>query len=377
LGSFEQAMNISNNDAASNLRIIWIDWAKCAALFFILYHHQHHALYMPVRGVEYTFGVTIFTNPFNVPVFLFISGFLTKAASILEPARVQVAKIARTILLPYFAFYLIDLAIVVITKLIVGDDRPLDYKAIFLGMLDGSQWPHNHFGSFMLFGYLWFLWALAWCKAAGIALSALYRKGGDAKSTVYFCAGLIFFIIVGWLVNKSGAHLPFSLNAGLLAIPIYGVGLLMRLQNIHIPAVLKEKSIFIPALILLLAGVIIIPIYNAPEDLWSGNYGRTGYWLFALHIFCGVALICLLCARIKLQPPRLALLWSNGCLAIWALSNAMNALLITYWPFFVEPHPQYLTILFSLAQLALLTPFAWLVLRFAPWLIGKQNAKKY
>jgi fucose 4-O-acetylase-like acetyltransferase len=304
-------------------------------------------------------------------VFFFISGFLTKTTSIFEPVGAQLAKIARTLLLPYFAFYLINLAIAAITKLIVGGERDMDYGAILLGMLDGSASPHTHFG-FMLFGYLWFLWALAWCKVAGMAFAALYRKGGS----VYFCGGLVVSMILGWLVNKFKVHLPFSMNAGLLAIPIYGVGMLMRLKNMRLPAVLKDNSVFIPAALLLLAGSIIIPIYNAPEWFSIGDYGRTSYLLFVAHIFCGITLLCLLCARIKLQTPKLVLLWSNASLAIWALSNVMNVLLTTYWPFFSVPHPEYLAILLSLAQFALLTPFAYLILRFCPWLIGKQSALK-
>jgi fucose 4-O-acetylase-like acetyltransferase len=309
---------------------------------------------------------------FHVPVFFFLSGYLVKAKQFADSTLSQLAKIARTLLLPYFAFYLIDFGIVLLAKQIVGLEGAPDYKGILLGMLDGSQPPNNHIGSGMQFGFLWFLWGLVWCKVAGIVLGKLYRKGGAA----HFCGGLAVALIVGWLVNKLKLHLPFSMNGGLLAIPLYGVGMLLRLQNIHVPAVLKDKSVFIPTALLLLAGAVIIPIYNAPEWFSVGEYGRTGYWLFALHMFCGIALLCLLSSRIKGQAPRLVRLWSNAGLAIWALSNGMFVAFSSYWPFFSKPHSLPLTILLALAQLAVLTPFAYLIQRFCPWLIGKRMVKR-
>jgi acyltransferase len=168
-------------------RVAWVDWLKFIGILAVILGHTASP-----------FSVFIFS--WHMPLFFFLSGFFIKKDEFFGHYVVIQAK---RLLIPYFLFSLIGLA-VGITKNVLLHRPPLnllfELKGIFLSMDMTSLM--NHYGF-----VLWFLPSLFWARIIVFVLQKYIQN------TIFqmVCVGLLF-------VLSLTVDMPFALGTGLNAV---------------------------------------------------------------------------------------------------------------------------------------------------------------
>ena len=132
-------------NAAAN-RINWIDWAKAIAITFVVFGH------IPEERGSFLLN---FIVTFHMPLFFFISGYLTKKEYF---SKETFKKYTHTLIIPYFIYNIITYPFWAFRHIIENpNDRWLEFVKPILGTIFIQQ---TTFCSKPLNGVTWFLVAL-------------------------------------------------------------------------------------------------------------------------------------------------------------------------------------------------------------------------
>lgn len=336
----------------------WLDWLRVLGIYLV------------VLGHVLTDGspVQIVLSNVRMPLFFFLSGLNRRPG---VPWRARLAKDFHGILLPYFAF---SILLYPYWRLVLVPRHPEAYTqdatgtllkpllGILLGVGYDTPW------SSVISVPLWFLVALFLTRALADLLLRLPRNTA-VPATLLLALGAVS-------VRRQGFDLLFSLDSALLALPFYIAGILLpeRARPVHPRG---RPWVHLAAAAALLAAMLPVALANGKVDLNQASVGQSPL-LFVVAAALGI-LACL-ALGFALDPLRLPALryLAASTLAIMALHSPFLGLgrwLLGNW----TGSTDFASL--SLAQSALLAavamgaclPLQWLLLRLAPWTLGRSR----
>lgn len=192
-------------------RILWIDWMKSIGIYLI------------VLGHVWTWGAE-FVYTFNVPLFFFLSGFLSKKY---ESRRIAIRKVFYNLFVPMILIIITNYFIRIVT---LQDHFNL---SMLVRLIEGIR-----IGEWKVCGVMWFVYSLILLKLCYIAfpnkkglvvgasfllLSLLYKNyPTEITWNAFLCVGLAFpFFLLGLILRKFQKQLDsFDNKMVLIAILI-------------------------------------------------------------------------------------------------------------------------------------------------------------
>ena len=192
-------------------RCYYLDFAKVIATFLVIYGHLFSG----------DSTVRLHLYAFHIPLFFFISGVFHKYLN-----KINWGHYIKNILWPTAIF----IVLLIITGLIfLWSDLVEQLRHYLVDIPTGK-----------MYGILWFLFALFWCKVAmDIFLLVNYKL-----LIVLLWAGLLFLPV---FFKKS---LPFGLSNGLMALPFYVAGFYSKRVLIKRKESFKWAGLFLLSLIM-------------------------------------------------------------------------------------------------------------------------------
>ena len=234
-------------NTTTGARLVWIDWMKTIAMYFIIVGH----MFLPHYEFIYVFSVLCF---------FVISGFLSKKEN---DARVFWNKLLWNMIVPMFLLFFIEHTDH-FAKLIYTGAFKWKYlwqaPILALSGMQGEQFAAG--GLYQL----WFVYTLILCK---IVLQYLPSRG---LSFTLAAINTVFIILSVYLHEKCVFVYSSFVNV-LLAMPFFTIGFFLR--------PLKERLSNMKPLMIVLAlflGLIIVWIcgkYNDPVMLYRCDYGSS------------------------------------------------------------------------------------------------------
>ena len=323
-----------------------IDAARAVAIVLVVLGHA--------KGIPAWFATAVYS--FHVPAFFVLSGWFAARRAGDEP-RALTMRLARSLLLPYAAFFFAAYAYWLLTR-DIGEKAQrwgdVPWWDPLSGFVSGIG-PHLYVNP-----ALWFLPALF----VTVLAYALLRRvlPPRALALLSLASGLAW---IAWF-PQVGIRLPFALDVLPVALAFYAVG--AAGAGVQVPRWTPLAAASATALLLSWAA---LAWFNGRVDIVQLRFGASG-WMFFGAALLGTAL--LLSASAAVVRVR-ALQWIGR-----------NTLLIlcTHMPvFFVlsgvasltglfdggKPGPAW-AVLVSLLALALCVPMRALLVGWAPWALG-------
>lgn len=248
-----------------------IDNAKVVCLFLVLFCHIP-----PTSGFFHTFSYI-----FHVPLFFFVAGMFYKNRSISD----VVTHSARTLLLPYFAFNVLLIAILVTISLVgnYGFSSTENLLYPILGVILGSSGTTAPFK--LPGGPSWFLMALF---VARVVFSIILHS---KKKFIIF--EVLLLVVIYQVVRHYLCWAPFSVTGAIIGLPFMVLGYMYKDK---ILAITHAKALWRVVLIILtLVLVAICASANGFVDMFQGSYGRY-FTLYLLGGFTGCLMIIVICS---------------------------------------------------------------------------------
>lgn len=337
--------------ATAAVRDARIDAAKAVAIVLVVLGHA--------KGIPAWFATAVYS--FHVPAFFVLSGWF--AARRGDDAPALAVKLARTLLVPYAAFFFAAYAYWLLTRNIGekaqrwGDVPWWDPLAGFVGGI-GPQLYVNP--------ALWFLPAMF----VTVLAYALLRRVSSPRTLALllpaFALGWIALVSNG-VVLPAGVRLPFALDVLPVALAFYAIG--AAVSGMSLPW--RTPFAAGTAIAVLLLAWAALAWANGRVDVVQLRFGASGATFFAAALLGTALLLGVSAALARVR----ALQWIGR-----------NTLLIlcTHMPvFFVlsgvaslagwfadgKPGPVW-ALSISLIALALCVPMRALLARWAPWALG-------
>lgn len=300
-----------------------------------------------------------FIYAFNVPLFFWISGYLTHG----EPSfGIFFKKCLNSLIIPYFILAFIKCAGFIIKNL---DNVQSIYSigAILSGFhsFDGIEGCGN----------LWFVYTL-------ILLKITYQLSFNNKTLLIT---LTFLSIIGtWIYNINGLSWKWAITNTMLAWPFFMMGNLCSNFWKHIFNKLidriKEMKVLLKIIIVLCLIFVtyFVGVYNGSAALYKGLYGNS-LWLFFIGAITGCLIVLAISVFMDNKKSRCVETISIGTILILVfhrellhpllkLINNANVDIIT---------ENILMFVSSAIVLLVFIPIIYLVKRFFPIVLGRRG----
>lgn len=258
----------------NNKRIAWIDNAKAIAIFFIVLGHR-----LPsgeLCGYLYSF---------HVPMFFFLSGLTFSADK--SPQKYLKEKATR-ILIPYFAFSLVSIAIYCIINLIFHKDG-LSLGQCLLGMLIGTRST----GLMLWNNPLWFLPCLFVLLIFAYIIKRFIFRSNKTVFTVISLAVSVAAVIILYC-TKFYPDAPFGIIQAVNASPYFIIGTLTMqlLYKDEKPKIAPPLWAKVLVSLILIVGGAFLSALNSRTDFAMNDFGKL--WIYAPTAIAGIFGWCLL-----------------------------------------------------------------------------------
>ena len=322
------------------VRTIWIDVAKTVGIFLIVFSH------LVQSGFSDSFLWT-----FHVPLFFFISGYLTKPRS----DREFLGGVTRTLVLPYIYIYAVT---VLLTAVARSDYDVHSILRSLVGMLYGTH------------SYPWFANAALWFLPSLITVQVLYTFCVRRLALSY----LLFLAVSYALYRQHYLNLFFSIDLSLLGLNYFLAGALAHRFDVF-RAVAAHRGRL--AAVALLGAVCTTAAASVGNVWYAGEH-------YALSLGAGLAGILMVISASMLVASLLGS--SHRARAFFTFISA-NTLFIFCFHFFSNPiatallgpvrlgPPLTRAAATAVVSIALLVPFNLLVRRFVPELVGLRRVR--
>jgi len=342
-------------------RLYWVDALKAIAIFFVVLGHIIGSfLFGQVSGSTWWFMA--YVASFHMPVFFFVSGFLLKEEELNNTFLTYLGKRFRSLVIPYFVFAFLTYVPWVLVTRHYGYQRELDispltpFLGIFYGTLKDNWLLHN--------GPLWFL-ACLFVTQVGFYWIGRLRSQHLIVVMLAICAILAYLDY-----TLTSFRSPWSTDVALTAVVFYGVGYLGRNNPllIHKPKAMGAVLILVTCVCLQALSIKFSPGSIMGARIY-GNYGFfllgglsgimswvivTKYMPFSRLISrIGKDAVVILCLQ------DLAFSFITG-VAVWVFSQPLD---------FAEGSI-FVALLYTVGSIAILLPVAYVLRRYARWLIG-------
>ncbi|WP_295930336.1 acyltransferase family protein [uncultured Xanthomonas sp.] len=255
---------------ASAPRDMRIDAAKAIAILLVVFGHA--------KGIPHAYVILAYS--FHVPMFFLLSGWVGEAFGNRPLTLATVGKLARSLLLPYVAFFFVAYAYWMLTRHIgskaqLWGDRP--WWEPLLGLVSGIG-PKLY-----VMPALWFLPALFVTTLAYLALRRTL--------SLPVLAGLSLPLAWGWACWFPGQdmRLPFSLDVLPVALCFFAIGALAATRAQWWPARPAGNAL---AALLLGAAWFAIAWHNGRVDVNMLKFGDSPLGFLAASLLGSAMALC-------------------------------------------------------------------------------------
>ena len=321
--------------------INWIDWMKVLGMFTIIWGHCFPHLFSELL------------YSFNVPVFFFLSGYLTKPE---RENKVFWKKLVVGLLIPYLV-----LSVLKASPNIFSSDGLWSLFAILTGFHTFNDVPGC--------GKLWFVYTL-------LIIKIVFHYSNDTKGGRY--AMYAVSLIGAASYHFADIELTWAVTNTFLAMPWFLLG--QEYKQYNCDKVLTEflgkmgplKTACI-AIFALLA-TYIVSFYNGKAYMYRGEFGNN-FVLFLLAGLLGILFILLLSKSMDRHSNKCLRLLSVGTIVILAYHQDVNHPLLKFvrqseWPAFYE---DIATFECSVITLLSFVPIIYIISRYLPVLMGNRK----
>lgn len=322
-------------------RIQWIDWMKALGMLLIVWGH-----FFPPHASKYIYAI-------NVPLFFFISGYLQKP---IETWKQWWVKQWRTLLMPYLLLCFLRLIIYYACNI-----SELSFATVGKSVcLVLGGW--HSYGAIPGCGELWFVYALF---VARLIYQILYKY----QITHAIITGLLF-VFAGWYGKASHFGLDlWSVQSIPLIYPVFYLGTCKSVKRILGNEYVWRK--------LLLAIFCALPTFyyatrgQGPAMVFIANYGAN-YGSYILGVLSGSAIVYSLSCLMSAFTVIYHIYISIGTLFILAFHYKIIELIKDY-QLCLSGNYVIDSLLFSMLIIIVSIPCIMLVMKYAPWLIGRNR----
>ena len=338
------------NNIISN-RLNWIDWAKAIAITFVVFGH------IPEERGSFFLNYIV---TFHMPLFFFISGYLTKKELF---NKSTIKKYTHTLIIPYFIYNIVSYPFWAFRYTIEHPNEGLlEYIKPVLGTIFIQQ---DSLYSRPLNGVTWFLIALLMMKII-LSICNKYKYG------LYFYFVLSITCAVFYVYNEFYRFTTDLVPVGFAkCVPFYLLGYLSKERKL-LPTICRKYD-WITCVICITSSLAFYQLRR--EDFCLTTYG----WLFwAICISAIWGFFCL-CRVLDSIHSKFILNISIGTIVIMGLhgtvitsinfifSKLLNISGITY--------PCYFAVLIALFIVSVFYPIIILFKKKYPIMLGKNNLK--
>lgn len=298
----------------STTRIVWVDWMKAIAMFFIIAGH----CWVPENQYIYVF---------SVPCFFIISGYLTHTE---ENPMIFWKKLFWNMVIPMLIYLIVNLCFYNLQMLVNGTFHLSNlYKGPLLSLI-GMQGENYTAGGLKA---LWFVYTLCLCK-----IIYQYLPTNTYKYPITFL--LVTACLIGCLwINHNGFVVMNSAINVLIAFPFFILGNLFRYFSTQLNKICNFTDFFV--LIAALYLTYICGKYNGLELLYKCSYGNN-LLLCIVGGISGTAVVLVVskwCSRI-FKSLNIGIL-GGGTLTILGLHPILivvfnNILRLSGWTLYIE-----------------------------------------
>lgn len=265
-----------NNSYIIPNRLNWIDWAKALAIMFVVYGH------IPCERGDF---LHYYITAFHMPLFFFISGFLTKKEFM---SKKTFSKYWHSLIIPYFFYNLIFYPYWTVRFLI---DHPNPEWFDFIRPIIGTillqiKLPFTDY----LNGVTWFISSLLVMKII-LSICNKYKIG---KYVIFFfviLTGLFYIVNEFYLFVSTLTPVSFT-----KCFPFFFLGYYCRQKKLISENVQKIDIAFF------IGGLLIGAItYTFVRQKYSIPLYGISYWIMCISSIFGILSLCKLMDRIKSQ----------------------------------------------------------------------------
>ena len=330
-------------------RLNWIDWAKALAITFVVYGHT------PAEKWDF---LHCYITSFHMPLFFFISGFLTKKEYM---SKATLNKYWHTLILPYLCYNAIFYPYWAIRFTISNPTTEwFDYiKPIIGTFMLQFKTPYNDY----LNGVTWFIAALIVMK---IILSICNKYKIGEYVILFLTIITAFFYIVNEFYLYVSTLTPINFTK---CFPFFILGYYCRKKNLISEKI--QRTDFIYSIAGLLIGIISFTIARQANSI--PQYGIS-FWMMCIASIIGFLSLCKLLDGVKSQIIENI---SIGTIVImglhWMFIGTTNYVLSKLFHINGITYPPFVVIILSLIFVALEYPIILIFKNRFPFMLGKRR----
>lgn len=330
-------------------RKVWIDWMKCIGMFCIVWGHL------------FPQGMTTFLYSFSVPLFFFISGYLTSYSecnSLSETSSKELyVKWMRTLVVPYLSLAFLNLCLTALELIAKSSFSLSDF---FFGM------------GYILIGYAGNSKGLVGCGTLWFVYTLFLLKLLNRYFTVRY---LILFALCGMIVpvmlGKHGIIEKWALLNCFVSLPFFLFGRMMRIYKVAEMMISRFIALKKSFLLLIAMGCFGITFYisdiNGPAWMYKCQFGEN-ILLFILGGTIGIMAIMLLSFVFNNIKSKFVETISSGTIIVLAFQMPFciylpkKLIYFNYWG----------GVIIAVLILALFYPIIIFIKSHLPFLVGRK-----
>ena len=332
-------------------RIAWVDHAKAFGILLVVLGHT--------AGLP-TFAMNLIYS-FHMPLFFFLSGYLLKESHLQLNLAGFLKRLWRALLLPYVCFWALSYLYWLVTHQLVLDPSKyigLTFIGLLAGLLHGTgDLEHT---LYIINVDLWFFTCLF---VTSLMFYCLHRWG---RSRLLPACLVLLGVIGPLLPGLLGQRLPWNIDLAGAALVFYGIGHLLNTSRL-------------PARIALLWGILVgLPAWigmvwlNGRVDMNTMQFGNL--WLF--YLAAGAGIVVTVAGAQFLPENRLTRWLAQNTMVIFPLHQLMFSVFTGVGVRLLGLPAAFKTtlaasLIFTLLAIACSLPAAYLLRRFAPFMIGE------
>ena len=331
-------------------RLNWIDWAKVIAISFVVFGH------IPQERGGFPVNYII---QFHMPLFFFVSGFLTKKEF---PNKQTLKKYLHTLIIPYFIYNILFYPYWVVRH-IIGCPNPEVYD--FIKPLIGTfflQLQTAYFES--LNGVTWFIAALFLMKI----ILAICNRHKYAEAIIIFIGiadAIIYLLNDYYMIFTDLPLVGFA-----KCLPFFFIGHLCKQKKITQEKVqTKDRYIFLIGI-----AISLLTYYIAQNNKCMYMFG-VYFWIINITAIGGLMSMCKLLDQVH---SKIIDNISIGTIVImglhWMLIGITNYSLSKIFHLSEAiTYPWYIATLLTILYIAVLYPVILLFRSKYPFMLGKRT----
>lgn len=334
-----------------NNRLNWIDWAKAMAITFVVFGH------IPEERGSFFLNYIV---TFHMPLFFFISGYLTKK----EDFNINtIKKYTHTLIVPYFIYNILSYPFWAFRYTIEHPNEDwVEYLKPVLGTIFIQQ---NTFCSRPLNGVTWFLVALLMMKVI-LSICNKYKYG------LYFFSILSITCAFFYVYNEFYRFTIDLVPVGFAkCTPFYLLGYLSKDRQI-LPTTCRKYD-WIISCICFAFSLLFYQLRR--NDFNLATYG----WLFGAICLSAIWGFFCLCRLLDHIHSKFILDISIGTIVIMGLHGMVITIINFIFSILLQisgiTYPWYIAILIAIFIVSLFYPIIILFKKKYPIMLGKNNLK--